>query len=99
MNHPLDDVNLTELIQIARSAGLGSVGRQMPREEIVAMLEGAAPEPCPLEAKRRRMEAHIQKHFRSLRTQLPCKDGKCVSFGCPDIIVQRCWDGFKDHIL
>lgn len=100
MAHELDNVNLTELIQMARSAGLGNVGRNLPREDIIAMLEGTRkPKVDPIEPQRVRMEAHIRKHFQSLRTQLPCPQGRCTTFGCPDIIVQRCWAGFKDHIL
>lgn len=99
MSHPLDDINLTELVQMARSAGIGNIGRQTPHTELIEVIEGADAVPCVLEPQRVRMESHIQKHFRSLRTQLPCREGKCSSFGCPDIIVQRCWDGFKEHIL
>jgi hypothetical protein len=97
--HPLDAVNLTELLQIAKESGV-VVGRQAPREEIYALLDSAKPDGyCPLEKKRLKMEAHILRYFRRLRTQLPGCNGKCSSFGCPDIIVHRCWLGFRTDML
>lgn len=99
MSHPLEPLNLTELIQMAREGGDGNIGRQTPRSEIYALLENGGQIYCPLEEKRQRMEAHIKKNFRRLRTQLPGCNGKCVSHGCPDMIVQRCWQGFRDDML
>ena len=100
MAHPLDEVNLSELIELCRKAGLGNVGRNTPREDIYEALEfDSEVAPCPLEEKRERMDAHIQKNYRRLRTQLPGCNGKCVSYGCPDLIVQRCWMSFKEDLL
>ena len=99
-SHPLDDLNLTELIATARLCGAGAVGRQTPREEIYKILDGLESGGyCPLEERRQKMESHIQRYYRRLRTQLPGCTGKCTSFGCPDIIVQRCWLGFRDDML
>ena len=96
----LDGVNLTELIQMCRSAKIGNVGRYTSRKDIIKMLvRGDSAPTCPLEEKRSLMESHIKKNYRRLRTQLPGCNGKCVSFGCPDIIVQRCWQGFKEDML
>lgn len=98
----LDDMNRTELVESCRAAGLGSVGRTQPREEVYSVLEGEvdpASIPCPLEGKRKMMESHIEKNWRRLRTQLPGCNGKCVSYGCPNLIVQRCWKGFSGDIL
>lgn len=98
--HPLDEVNLSELIELCRSAGLGNYGRDTPREDLYAALEDEGEfDPCPLDEKRERLEAHIQKNYRRLRTQLPGCNGKCVSYGCPDLIVQRCWMSSKDDML
>jgi len=98
--HPLDGVNLTELIELCREAGLGNFGRSTPREELIEALDsGVLPEPCPLDEQRVEMEKHISKNFRRLRTQLVSCNGKCTSFGCPDIIVVRCWEGYKGDIL
>lgn len=99
MSHPLDRLNLTELLELCRSAGVGNVGRATPRDEIYRMLDGETDAHCPLESKRVLMERHIKKHFNSLRTQLPGCNGKCTSFGCPDAIVQRCFDGFRNSML
>ena len=100
MSHPLDQVNTSELVEMCRNAGIGNFGRNTPREELYeALEEGTLPKTCPLEEKRSIMEKHIKKNYRRLRTQLPGCDGKCRSFGCPDIIVQRCWTGFEDDII
>lgn len=100
MSHPLDTVNLTELVQIARDAGLGNYGRNTPREVLYGLLdEEEKIDACPLEEKRHKLEAHIQKYFRRLRTQLPCPYGKCVSYGCPDIVVQMCWEGHRREMI
>ena len=96
-------LNRTELVDMCRVAGLGSVGRSpSEREQIYQVLEGTA-DPvksrCPLEGKRAVMQQHIEKNWRRLRTQLPGCTGKCVLHGCPNIIVQRCWKGFSGDIL
>jgi len=99
--HPLDDVNRTELVEMARAAGAGNLGRSVDRADVYAVLEGKTPAParCTLETKRKMMEKHIQANWRQLRTQLPCGTGKCVTHGCPDIIVQRCWRGMSGDML
>jgi hypothetical protein len=98
----IDDLNRTELVETCRAAGLGSVGRTQDREQIYSVLEGTADPSeieCPLEGKRKMMQQHIEKNWRRLRTQLPGCTGKCTSYGCPNIIVQRCWKGFDGDIL
>ena len=98
MSHPLDEVNLTELVQMARSAGLGN---SLPsRDAIIEALDYGEETPlCPQEERRELMEAHIHKNFTRLRTQLPNCNGKCVTFGCPAMVVVRCWEGFKEDML
>lgn len=97
-----DDLNRTELVETCRAAGLGSVRRTQDREQIYAVLEGIADPSkieCPIEGKRKMMCQHIQKNWKRLRTQLPGCTGNCVAYGCPNIIVQRCWKGFDGDIL
>jgi hypothetical protein len=101
-DNPLHDMNVTELIQVAREAGFGNVSRALPREEIIALIEDGEEtdaEKDALEDYRHEMEAHIKRNFRRIRTQLPGCNGKCMSYGCPDIIVQRCWGSYRDDIL
>ena len=99
----LEGVNKSELIQMARSAGLGNLGRDLPEREIIeAIVEAASPEEapsCPLEGRRRKVERHIEKNKRRLLSQLPGCNGRCVTYGCPDVIVVRCWEGFRNDIL
>lgn len=98
--HVLDSVNLTELIEMCRSAGLGNLGRHTSRSDLYDALENDnVSDVCNLEDMRVLMEAHINARFRRLRTQLPCPKGRCTTFGCPDLVVQRCWVGMKDDML
>jgi hypothetical protein len=99
----LRGLNKSELIQMARAAGLGNIGRNNSDEEIIeALVEATSPEEvpsCPLEGKRKKMEAHIMRNKRRLMSQLPNCTGQCTTFGCPDLIVMRCWGGFHNDIL
>jgi hypothetical protein len=101
MAHELDSVNITELIQMCRDSGMGNFGRTASRAELCDALENNEPPASedPLEERRVLMEQHIKKNYRRLRTQLPGCTGKCVSYGCPDLIVQRCWVGFRDDMI
>ena len=96
-----DKLNRTELVTIARMDGNGNVERLAPRKELIGLLsaEPSYVEDCPLEEQRRAMESHIEKNFRRLRTQLPGCTGKCTTFGCPEIVVLRCWNAFEGNIL
>jgi len=94
------ELNRTELQSILRDLDQGNAYREAPRSQLEAALDGTGATPeCPLDPHRAEMEKHIQKNYRRLRTQLPGCDGRCTSFGCPDLIVTRCWTGIKDDIL
>ena len=99
----LSGLNKSELIQMARAAGLGNLGRDLSEDEIIdAILNADGPEDvqtCPLEGKRAKVERHINKNRRRLLSQLPGCDGTCTTFGCPDLVVVRCWEGFRHDIL
>lgn len=95
----LDAINLTELVELCRKAGLGNLPRVSREDLLSALLNDEIPKLCPLEHKRIRMQEHIKKNYRSLRTQLPGCNGKCTTFGCPDLVVQRCWASFKDDMV
>lgn len=98
MSHPLDKVNTTELVQMARDLGLGNLPRD--RELLYAALEDdELTQRCPLEEKRSAMQKHIARNYARMRTQLPGCDGKCTTFGCPNLIVQRCWSGMSEDLL
>ena len=58
----MDDLNRTELADMCRAAGLGSVGRTQDREQIYSVLEGTADPSeieCPLEGKRKMMQQQM----------------------------------------
>lgn len=96
----LDSLNRTELVELARSCGLGNIGRAYSRSLLAEMLvEGEYVDPDKLQRWRTAMERHIKKNKNRLRSQLPGCNGQCTTYGCPDLIVTRCWDGFKDDMV
>ena len=98
----LDGVNKSELIQLARDSGLGTLGRALSEDELIEILlfvDAENAPKCPLEGKRVKMERHIDKNRKRLLSQLPGCDGRCTTFGCPDLVVVRCWEGFRHDIL
>jgi hypothetical protein len=96
----MDDINKSELIQVAREEGLGNLSRANSREALLDALEGGdIPQECRLEEQRDTMERHIKRNWRRIRTQLPTCDGTCTTFGCPDAIVLGCWLKFRNEIL
>ena len=96
-------LNRTEIAELARKYGLGNIDRLSNRESLLSFIDGDIDDPdspeCPMSEHRETMENHITRNFRRLRTQLPNCNGKCTSFGCPELIVIRCWDAFKDDII
>ena len=102
MHEQLLRLNRTELIQIAREAGLGDLTRACDVEDLADLLVGG-PDAC-VEADnlgpwRRAIEAHIKVNFSRLRSQLPNCTGNCTSFGCPVLTVTRCWEGFSRDMV
>ena len=96
----LDDLNRTELQSLLRELHGVTPDRNASKEELMASLSPLEEPPlCPLTTHREAMEEHIKKNFRRLRTQLPGCNGKCVSFGCPDMVVVRCWEALKGDML
>ncbi len=94
------EVNRTELQKILREKSGANPFREAARLKIEDAIEADGEVPlCPLTAQRDEMERHIRKNYRRLRTQLPGCNGRCTSYGCPNIIVMRCWNGIKDDIL
>jgi len=96
----LEKMNRSELVQLARSAGLGNVSRDRTVAVLVQELladEGEGPD--ALEERRKLLEAHIKRHRSRLLSQLPGCNGQCTTYGCPDLIVTRCWTGFRRDML
>lgn len=95
-----EELNRTEIQSILREIDEGNCFREAPRAVLAGALDGECESPrCPLDPHRNEMEKHIQKNYRRLRTQLPGCDGKCTTYGCPNMIVMRCWLGIRDDIL
>lgn len=93
-------MNRSELVQIARVAGLGNLSREHEVGELAAaVLEYIVLPEDALRRERELMERHIERFLKRLLSQLPGCNGKCTSYGCPDIIVQRCWATFSRDML
>lgn len=96
----LGAMNRSELVQLARSAGLGNVSRDRSVEELVDLVYGdEMTELDKLDMWRHKIEAHIKRFRNRLLSQLPGCDGRCTTYGCPDLIVTRCWEGFSRDML
>lgn len=94
----LHSMNVSELVQIARGAGLGNLPRD--KELLVEAILASEPTgPDTLEERRARMQAHIREFRQRLLSQLPGCNGCCTTYGCPDLIVTRCWSGFSRDML
>jgi hypothetical protein len=80
--------NDSELHWIARIQGLPVLRRDIPREELIAIVSGEAPVTEQLLSgtnyTRRRLENFITANFDRVRGQLPGCDGKCTTFMCSD---------------
>lgn len=100
-NHPLWRVNKSELVQMAHALGLGHVSRSHKREDLIRMivLEDGELETDSVDEWRELMEAHIDKYRKRLLSQLPGCDGTCTTYGCPALIVTRCWEGFRHDMV
>lgn len=103
MTDDLDRMNLSEIIQVAREQGYGNLGRHLTRKEVIQVIDRGSPgtevDECRLEGKRIKIERHIDRNRRRLVSQLPGCDGKCTTFGCPNLVVVRCWEGFRHDML
>lgn len=95
-----DELNRTELQELCREMDGQNVYRDGSRAMLEDSIDGVGKaQECPLSSHRQEMQDHIRRNFRRLRTQLPGCNGKCVTYGCPNMIVVRCWIGLKEDIL
>jgi hypothetical protein len=103
----LDEMNLTELLQILSSRGYGSfrLKRSTPRDRLIHLIQsGEIPSPDELAGStetRKALAAWISKYRVSIETQLPCKGvnrGICTIFPCPEGKHLDCYLGARDKI-
>lgn len=80
--------NDSELHWIARIQGLPVLRRDIPNEELIAIVSGEAPVEdrhlAGTNHSRGRLEDFITLNFDRVRGQLPGCDGKCRSFMCTE---------------
>lgn len=84
----LFECNETELLTIARQAGLGRLRRGLPKEELVAIVSGwAFPRADQMSGTgltRQSLEATIKANLEVMRSQLPGCNGRCTIYHCSD---------------
>lgn len=88
--------NETELLEMARAQGLGRVRRGLPRQDLVAIVSGAA-DPTPAQLAdttytRRKLQLFVLDNISRLRSQLPGCDGHCTTYPCSEIRHAQCFD-------
>ena len=80
--------NDSELHWMARIQGLPVLRRDLPREELIAIVSGEAPVEerhlAETNRTRGRLENFIAASFDRVRGQLPGCDGKCRTFLCSE---------------
>lgn len=84
----LMNCNETELLDMARRQGLGSLRRGIDKGELVDIVAGVI-NPGPqhysgTHETRARLELLILNQWERVRSQLPGCNGKCTSFPCSD---------------
>jgi len=87
-------LNDTEMVSHIRESTGVTVSHTTTSDILAHILaeEGAVwlADPVKIEPVLERMEAKIQKHYMSIRTQLPGCTGKCTTYGCPRGVVVNC---------
>lgn len=94
--------NETELVQIARRQGLPPLRRDLPKEELVAIVGGYT-EPTQhhlagTKQTREMLQQFLKDHWGVVRSQLPGCDGKCATYPCSDGRHAMCFTPNMDQI-
>jgi hypothetical protein len=93
----MPEINISETVQVIRD--LHQVSPSRDPAQLDEMLLNGTVTADALEPKRAAQEAFIQANIRTLRTQLPNCNGRCTTFGCPDLIVLQCHRGLRGHLV
>lgn len=83
----LEDMNMTELLTIARAVTGVDLSRTLDKVRVVDIIDGDDVEDddqCPTMPLRRSVEGFLNSNLgRRFAQQLPGCDTKCLSWGCP----------------
>lgn len=87
----LNQLNITELAYIIRRQTGMVVKRSVPKERLVDILENGKKleesEICYSTETRKKLQVFIEKNWKWVESQLPCKGenrGKCTVYNCPE---------------
>jgi len=99
----LKALNVSELVELARSQGLGILDPSIDRvrlERIVSGIEDPTRNDlCPTVPYREALHAFIRRHWATLKTQLPHCQGECLTFGCPMGMALDHWLENREHVV
>jgi hypothetical protein len=94
--------NATELVQIARRQGLPALRRDLPKEQLVAIVTGYQDPDNSAVAGTQQTRAQLEKfladHWGVVRSQLPGCNGRCTSYPCSEARHAMCFMPNVDQI-
>lgn len=103
MDEVLHQCNETELLSIARKAGIGLLKRGLDRETLIAIVAGEVnPEPGHFAATkytREKLQLFIVRNWGILASQLPGCNGQCTTFPCSDAQHSACLIPNRDLVV
>jgi hypothetical protein len=94
--------NETELLQMARRQGLGTLRRGLPKDTLIALVGGYAdPQPqhyAGTRETREILQKYIADNIERARSQLPGCDGRCTTFQCTEGRHALCFVPQEAHV-
>lgn len=103
---PLDQFNITELVEIIRKQHGVVVKRSVGKDRLIELVEtGAVPQKEELALtmlSRVKLQTFIQKNWAMVGSQLPCNGpnkGKCTIYPCPEARHVDCYLRAEPHII
>ena len=103
---PLESLNRTELLEMARLQGFGFLRRDARTEDLIALLTNGGTPPRELVARtmdtREQLEKFIEQFWDRIQSQLPCSGpllGKCTEYGCSEGRHADCLISSEPHML
>jgi hypothetical protein len=101
-NDQLERCNETELLQIIRDRGSGTLRRGIPREALLQIAKGTvavAPEYfAGTYHSRNKLQGFIVEHWAQCANQLPGCTGECSRFPCTEAKHVLCYSGGRDAV-
>ena len=99
----LEELNVTELLQLAAEQGLGILSAAIPRSRLKDIVMGAE-EPteedlCPSVANRAQLHDFVEAYKEITHPQLPDCLGQCLTHGCPLGVALNSYIENEEHLV